>query len=101
MNSAFRRYLLRRLGFAVLLVFTVSSASLLLARLAPPDDAFGTDPKILVAVLSWVIYSFALFARRAIGWAGRRAAYLSTIAFGVVLLNFVLVGYFLTKSHNF
>lgn len=59
------------------------------------------DPKILVAVLSWVIYSFALFARRAIGWAGRRAAYLSTIAFGVVLLNFVLVGYFLTKSHNF
>ena len=59
------------------------------------------DPKILVAVLSWVIYSFALFARRAIGWAGRRAAYLSTIAFGVVLLNFVLVSYFLTKSHNF
>jgi peptide/nickel transport system permease protein len=48
-NSAFRRYLLRRLGFAVLLVFTVSSASLLLARLAPPDDAFGTDPKILIA----------------------------------------------------
>jgi peptide/nickel transport system permease protein len=27
----------------------VSSASLLLARLAPSDDAFGTDPKILVA----------------------------------------------------
>ena len=49
MNSAFRRYLLRRLGFAILLVFTVSSASLLLARIAPPDDAFGTDPKILVA----------------------------------------------------
>jgi peptide/nickel transport system permease protein len=48
-NRAFRRYLLRRLGFAALLVFTVSSASLLLARLAPSDDAFGTDPKMLVA----------------------------------------------------
>jgi ABC-type transport system involved in cytochrome c biogenesis permease subunit len=59
------------------------------------------DPKILVAVLSWVIYSFALFARRAIGWSGRRAAYLSGVAFAVVLLNFVLVGFFLTKSHNF
>ena len=58
------------------------------------------DPKILVAVLSWVLYSFALFARR-IGWSGRRAAYLSGVAFAVVLLNFVLVGYFLTKSHNF
>jgi ABC-type transport system involved in cytochrome c biogenesis permease subunit len=59
------------------------------------------DPKILVALLSWVIYSFAVFARKAIGWSGRRAAYLSGVAFAVVLLNFVFVGYFLTKSHNF
>jgi len=56
------------------------------------------DPKILVALVSWGIYSFA---RKAIGWSGRRAAYLSGIAFAVVLLNFVLVGYFLTTSHNF
>lgn len=59
------------------------------------------DPKILVALLSWGVYSFALFARRAIGWSGRRAAYLSAIAFVIVLLNFVPVGFFLTKSHNF
>ena len=60
-----------------------------------------TDPKILVALVSWGIYSFALVARKAIGWSGRRAAYLSGLAFVVVLLNFVLVGYFLTTSHNF
>ena len=59
------------------------------------------DPKILVALLSWGVYSFALFARRAIGWSGRRAAWLSAIAFAIVLVNFVPVGYFLTKSHNF
>jgi ABC-type transport system involved in cytochrome c biogenesis permease subunit len=59
------------------------------------------DPKILVALVSWGIYSFALVARKAIGWSGRRAAYLSGVAFMVVLLNFVLVGYFLTTSHNF
>jgi ABC-type transport system involved in cytochrome c biogenesis permease subunit len=59
------------------------------------------DPKILVALLSWAVYSFALFARTAIGWSGRRAAYLSALAFVLVLLNFVPVGYFLTKSHNF
>jgi ABC-type transport system involved in cytochrome c biogenesis permease subunit len=59
------------------------------------------DPKILVALLCWGVYSFALFARRAIGWSGRRAAWLSAIAFVIVLLNFVPVGYFLTKSHNF
>ena len=59
------------------------------------------DPKILVALVSWAIYSFALFARRAIGWSGRRAAWLSALAFVVVLFNLVPIGYFLTRSHNF
>jgi ABC-type transport system involved in cytochrome c biogenesis permease subunit len=59
------------------------------------------DPKILVALVCWGVYSFALVARRAIGWTGRRAAWLSAIGFAIVLLNFVPVGYFLTKSHNF
>ena len=59
------------------------------------------DPKILFAILSWGMYSFALFARRAIGWSGRRAAWLSTVGFLLVLLNFLPVGYLLTRSHNF
>jgi ABC-type uncharacterized transport system permease subunit len=59
------------------------------------------DPKILVALLSWAVYSFALVARRAIGWSGRRAAWLSAVAFVIILFNFVPIGYFLTKSHNF
>jgi ABC-type transport system involved in cytochrome c biogenesis permease subunit len=58
------------------------------------------DPKILVALVSWALYSFAVFARR-VGWSGRRAAVLSTVGFVIVLLNLVPVGYFLTKSHNF
>lgn len=49
MHSGVRRYLFRRASFAALLVFAVSSASLLLARLAPAGDAFGTDPVVLAA----------------------------------------------------
>lgn len=59
------------------------------------------DPKIFVAVLCWAVYSFEAFAARAIGWGGRRSAYLSAVGFAIVLLNFVPVSYFLTKSHNF
>jgi ABC-type transport system involved in cytochrome c biogenesis permease subunit len=59
------------------------------------------DPKILVALASWVLYSFAVYARRVIGWSGRRAAWLSAVGFVIVLLNFVPVGYFFTRSHNF
>ena len=59
------------------------------------------DPKISVVLLSWTVYSFELYARRVIGWSGRRAAWLSAIGFSIVLLNLVPVGYFLTESHNF
>ena len=73
--------------------------------LAPSDPRVQAmslaDPKIFVAVMTWLIYTFQLVARRAIGWRGRRAAYLSAVGFAIVLLNFVLVSYFLTASHNF
>ena len=59
------------------------------------------DPKIFVALVCWFIYSFELFGARRIGWGGRRAAYLSSVGFAIVLLNFVLVSYFWTSSHNF
>src|SRR6185369_3514429 len=32
------------------------------------------DPKIFVALVCWLVYSFELFAARRIGWGGRRAA---------------------------
>lgn len=59
------------------------------------------DPKIFVALVTWVVYTFQMIARRAIGWRGRRSAYLSALGFAIVLLNFVPVSYFLTESHNF
>ena len=59
------------------------------------------DPKIFLAVVCWAVYSFEAFAARRIGWGGRRTAYLSAIGFAIVLLNFVPISYFLTRSHNF
>lgn len=59
------------------------------------------DPKIFIVVLCWMVYSFELFARRMVGLSARHAAVLSTVAFTILLLNFVPVGYFVTESHNF
>lgn len=59
------------------------------------------DPKIFVALVCWLVYSFEVFAARRIGWGGRRSAYLSALGFAIVLLNFVPISYFLTNSHNF
>jgi len=59
------------------------------------------DPKIFFAALTWAVYSFAVFARRTMGWSGRRAAWLSGVGFVIVLLNFVPVSYFVETSHSF
>ncbi len=59
------------------------------------------DPKIFFAVLTWAVYSFALFARTRLGWTGRRAAWLSFVGFAIVLLNFLPIGYFVETSHTF
>jgi len=76
------------------------------ARVAEPNDPnvqamAVSDPKILVAILTWGVYSFAMFARRALGWTGRRAAWLSALGFAIVLLNFLPINYFVTTSHTF
>jgi ABC-type transport system involved in cytochrome c biogenesis permease subunit len=76
------------------------------ARAAAPEDArlqefsFG-DPKIFVTVLTWAIYSFAVVARKTLGWHGRKAALVSAVGFGIVLLNFLPINYFVTTSHSF
>ncbi len=57
------------------------------------------DPKIFVALVCWLVYSFEVVAARRLG--GRWTAILSTLGFAIVLLNFVPISYFLTRSHDF
>jgi ABC-type transport system involved in cytochrome c biogenesis permease subunit len=59
------------------------------------------DPKIFVALLTWGVYSFAVFARRTLGWTGRRAAWLSSLGFAAAMVNFLAINYFVTTSHTF
>ena len=102
MNSraVFIGWLLMTIGLAAGAVW-VSEALAIAPGDARVQAMSMTDPKIFVALVTWAIYTFQLIARRVIGWRGRPAAYLSAAGFTIVLLNFVLVSYFLTESHNF
>ena len=88
------------IGVVVGLIWTAQ------ARQATPSDpnllamSVG-DPKVFIALVTWVIYSFALVSRRTLGWSGRRAAWLSALGFVVVLLNFLPISYFVRTSHTF
>jgi ABC-type transport system involved in cytochrome c biogenesis permease subunit len=59
------------------------------------------DPTIFVSLVCWGVYSFEAWIARGMGWGGRKTAYLSALGFVIVLLNFVPISYFLTRSHNF
>jgi ABC-type transport system involved in cytochrome c biogenesis permease subunit len=93
-------WLFLTIGVAVGYVWAAQARSL-----APGDPNVNamsiTDPKVFGAVLTWAVYSFAVFARQKLGWNGRRAAWLSALGFAIILLNFVPVSYFVTNSHTF
>ena len=59
------------------------------------------DPKILMALATWLLYGLLLATRRWGGLTPRRAAWLSVLGFTLVLLNFLPVAYFFARSHNF
>src|SRR5215203_5068759 len=64
-------------------------------RVVPIDprvDAMSlADPKILIAVGSWLLYGFQILARTTLGWSGRRTAWLSAAGFIVILVNLLPV----------
>src|SRR4030095_13025112 len=49
------------------------------------------DPKIFVALLTWGVYSFAVLARKTLGWTGRRAAWLSAVGFAFAMVKLLAI----------
>ncbi len=93
-------WLFLTIGVIVGVVWTAQARAL--APGSPNLQAMSLDdPKIFVAILTWAVYSFAVFARRTLGWTGRRAARLSALGFTFVMLNLLAINYFVTTSHTF
>jgi ABC-type uncharacterized transport system permease subunit len=59
------------------------------------------DPKVLVAILTWIVYGLALFGRHFVSWRGPRMAYSSLFGFLVILFSLFAVNFFLTRFHVF
>ena len=47
------------------------------------------DPKEILSLVTWIIYAVLVHERLAVGWRGRRAAWLSILGFSAILLTFV------------
>jgi len=57
------------------------------------------DPKEIFALVTWVIYAVLLHERLAVGWRGRRAAWLAILGFSAVLVSFLGVNLFMKGHH--
>jgi len=57
------------------------------------------DPKILLSVLMWAVYLVMVYTRLSIGWRGRRAAVLASVAFVAAIIAWA-ANYF-SEMHRF
>ncbi len=58
------------------------------------------DPKEILSLVTWIIYAVLVHERLAVGWRGRRAAWLSILGFSATLLTFVVANLLLSGHHS-
>lgn len=85
-------------GFAFLtlgLVFGLIWAS----RVPIPDYWF--DPKVLMTLLFWAVFGFALLAHYGLRWASSKVAWISLAGFALMVLTTATVNLVLSSWHRF
>jgi ABC-type uncharacterized transport system permease subunit len=83
-------------GFPFMTLGLIGGSILAEARFGP---RFFVDIKILLSILTWVLYTAVLYTRWSAGWRGRRAAYLATAAFATAIVAWAANG--LSQTHGF
>ncbi len=58
------------------------------------------DPIEILSVITWIIYAVLVHERLAVGWRGRRAAWLSILGFAAIVLTFVGASILLGGHHS-
>jgi ABC-type uncharacterized transport system permease subunit len=83
-------------GFPFMTLGLIAGSVLAEARFGP---RYFADPKILLSILMWVVYTVLLYTRWHIGWRGRRGAYLATFAFVAAMAAWAANN--LSQTHRF
>jgi ABC-type transport system involved in cytochrome c biogenesis permease subunit len=60
---------------------------------------FSWDPKEIVAVGIWLLFAFLFHQRLALGWRGRKPAWLAIWVFGLCLASMLVIN-FMIKTHH-
>jgi ABC-type uncharacterized transport system permease subunit len=69
------------------------------SRVPIPDYWF--DPKVLMTLLFWAVFGFALLAHYALRWASSRVARISLVGFALMVLTTATVNLVMSSWHRF
>jgi cytochrome c-type biogenesis protein CcsB len=69
------------------------------AAVALPST-WNWDPKEIFSLITWMIYAVLVHERLAVGWRGRRAAWLAIFGFSAILLTFLGANLLLKGHHS-
>jgi len=83
-------------GFPFMTLGLIAGSVLAEARVGP---RYFLDPKILLSIVMWVLYTVLLYTRWSAGWRGKRAAYLATFAFAAALVAWAANNF--SQTHKF
>ena len=59
------------------------------------------DPKETFSLITWIVYAILLHNRLAMGWRGRKTAYMMILGFFSIVVTFLGVSYFLGGLHSY
>jgi ABC-type transport system involved in cytochrome c biogenesis permease subunit len=62
---------------------------------------FSWDPKEIAAVGIWLLFAFLFHQRLALGWRGRKTAWLAIWVFGLCLVSMLGINFLLKTHHSF
>jgi len=62
---------------------------------------FSWDPKEIAGVFVWLLFAYLFHQRKALGWRGRKTAWLAIWVFGLSLASMLGINFFVKTHHSF
>jgi ABC-type transport system involved in cytochrome c biogenesis permease subunit len=59
------------------------------------------DPKLVGTLVIWALYAVGLFAKRLLGWQGRKTMLIAIVAFAIVVVSMMVINRYLSGFHTF
>ncbi|MDP2211017.1 MAG: cytochrome c biogenesis protein CcsA [Candidatus Aquicultor sp.] len=80
----------KAIAFSFTFLTLVIATGIIRAEMLPEWSQWYMDPKILMAIATWVVYGAYLFVRSTLGWQGKRSIMFAILGFIVAVFTYLI-----------